>query len=655
MGTGRLGRILGLFITLAIMLGVVGLPSATAAATLTAPVPSVTGTAKVGSRLTAVPGTWGPAPVALRYQWLRSGLAIPGATGASYVGSPADRGKVLSVRVAGSKTGYVSVARTSRATAVVAAGTLTAPVPTVAGAAKVGSRLTAAPGAWGPAPVTLRFQWLRAGVAISGATGASYVQTATDNGKVLSVRVTGSKTGYGTVARMSKATGVVAAGTLTGPAPTVTGTAREGFRLTANPGTWGPAPVTLNYQWLRAGAPISGATGPAYMLAAADAGKSISVRVTGSKTGYAALIKTSTAVATSTDTLGPGAVLRAGSSLLSTDGRFRLIMQGDGNLVAYGPTGAVWSTGTSGAGNWAVMQSDGNLVVYTSVGRSLWGSGTDQLGDSSLVMQSDGNLVIYHAGYPTWARHGGALYFKLAPNTTLTANQWRLSVDRRFRLIMQGDGNLVMYGPNGPLWATATTGTGNWAIMQSDGNLVVYTAANKPIWDSRTAGLPGGELHVQTDGNLVIYQNGKAVWTRSDGAGTGTAPPPSGGVATAISVARSKISGGRYVWGGTGPTGFDCSGLVQFSFAAGGISVPRTATQQYSGTSNNRIPLAQAQPGDLVFFGSLGNFWHVGIYTGNGKMINALNPAVGIIELPINQLLDTSGRPVSPYAYVARY
>ena len=55
------------------------------------------------------------------------------------------------------------------------------------------------------------------------------------------------------------------------------------------------------------------------------------------------------------------------------------------------------------------MQSDGNLVVYTSVGRSLWGSGTDQLGDSSLVMQSDGNLVIYHAGYPTWARHGGAL------------------------------------------------------------------------------------------------------------------------------------------------------------------------------------------------------------------------------------------------------
>jgi cell wall-associated NlpC family hydrolase len=653
--TGRLGRVLGLFITLAIIMGFVGLPSATAASTLTAPVPSVTGAAKVGARLTAVSGTWGPAPVALRYQWLRSGLAISGATGASYIGTPADRGKVLSVRVAGSKTGYTSVARTSRTTAVIAAGTLTAPVPTVTGPAKVDSRLTAAPGRWGPAPVTLRYQWLRAGVAISGATAASYIQTAADKGKALSFRVTGAKTGYGTAVRTSRATPLVGAGTVTGPAPTVTGTPREGYRLTVNPGVWGPAPVTLQYQWLRDATPISGASGQAYMVAAADAGKAISVRVTGAKIGYSTVVKTSAAVATSTDTLGPGAVLRANNSLLSTDGRFRLIMQGDGNLVAYGPTGAVWATATSGAGNWAVMQGDGNLVVYTATGKSLWGSGTDTLGESSLVMQSDGNLVIYHAGYPTWARYGGALYFKLAANTTLTANQWRLSLDRRFRLIMQADGNLVLYGPNGALWATATSGAGNWAVMQSDGNLVVYTAASKPVWDSRTAGLPGGELHVQTDGNLVIYQNGKAVWTRSDGGGAGTAPAPSGGVATAIAVARSKISGGSYIWGGTGPTGFDCSGLVQFSFAAGGIAVPRTATQQYAGTSNNRIPLSQAQPGDLVFFGAPGNFWHVGIYTGNGKMVNALNPSIGILELSINQLLDTNGRPVSPYAYVARY
>jgi cell wall-associated NlpC family hydrolase len=269
-------------------------------------------------------------------------------------------------------------------------------------------------------------------------------------------------------------------------------------------------------------------------------------------------------------------------------------------------------------------------------------------------MQNDGNLVVYSAGYPTWASYGGAQFFKLQPNATLTANQWRLSADRRYRLIMQGDGNLVLYGPAGVVWATATSGAGNWAVMQGDGNLVVYTAANRPVWDSRTAGLPGGELHVQTDSNLVIYQGGRAVWTRANGSGAGTAPAPSGGVATAIAVARSKISSGHYVWGGAGPTGFDCSGLVQFSFAAGGISVPRTATQQYAGTSN-KVPLTQAQPGDLVFFGSPGNFWHVGIYTGNGKMVNALNPAVGILEMPINQLLDTSGRPVSAYPYVARY
>ncbi|MFC9352939.1 NlpC/P60 family protein [Arthrobacter sp. NPDC057013] len=502
--------------------------------------------------------------------------------------------------------------------------------------------------------MTLRYQWLRSGIAVPGATGASYVEGPLDRGKVLAVRVTGSKTGYGTVVRTSRATAVVAYGTLTGPVPTITGTARLGMRLTANPGTWGPAPVTLRYQWLRAGTAISGATSQAHLVAAADAGKTISVRVTGTKTGYSTLARTSGTVAAPTDRLAPGAVLRANASLLSTDGRFRLIMQGDGNLVVYGPNGALWDTKTTGAGNWAVMQGDGNLVVYTAAGKSLWGSGTDGFGASTLVMQNDGNLVVYSAGYPTWASYGGAQFFKVQPNATLTANEWRLSVDRRYRLIMQGDGNLVLYGPSGAVWATATSGAGNWAVMQSDGNLVVYTATNRPIWDSRTAGLPGGELHVQTDSNLVIYQGGRVVWTRANGAGAGTAPAPSGGVATAISVARSKITTGHYVWGGAGPTGFDCSGLVQFSFAAGGISTPRVATQQYA-SAPNKVPIAQAQPGDLVFFGSPGNFWHVGIYTGNGRMVNALNPAVGILEMPINQLLDTSGRPVSAYPYVARY
>ncbi len=93
----------------------------------------------------------------------------------------------------------------------------------------------------------------------------------------------------------------------------------------------------------------------------------------------------------------------------------------------------------------------------------------------------------------------------------------------------------------------------------------------------------------------------------------------------AVSLARSSL-GTPYVWGGESPTGFDCSGLVQYVYRKLGITLPRTTyTQVKVGTP---VPsLAQAQPGDLVFFagsdGTTTNPGHVGIYIGNGQMIDA--------------------------------
>ncbi|HEU0130351.1 MAG TPA: hypothetical protein VFQ85_05090 [Mycobacteriales bacterium] len=102
------------------------------------------------------------------------------------------------------------------------------------------------------------------------------------------------------------------------------------------------------------------------------------------------------------DSLTTGQKLDRGQWLQSADGRYRLCMQGDGNLVIYNRWGtAVWATGRSG--RFAIVQDDGNLVVYSATG-AVWATNTVGSGANRLVMQSDGNLVLYSSsGRAVWA------------------------------------------------------------------------------------------------------------------------------------------------------------------------------------------------------------------------------------------------------------
>ncbi|MHA7269701.1 CAP domain-containing protein [Arthrobacter sp. HLT1-20] len=266
--------------------------AAVVAGVLAAPVPTVSGTGAVGSKLFASPGAWTTLTV-LNYQWLRSGTAIPGATASSLLLGPDDLNKSISVRVTGAKAGFTTVSMTSAG--VVVAGVLLAPVPTVSGAAVVGSTLAALSGTW-TAGTALKYQWLRSGVAIPGATGSSLMLGPADLGKVMTVTVTGSLAGYSTESRSSPASAVVVAGVLLAPLPGISGAASVGSTLTVSPGIWTPG-AALTYQWLRSGTPIPGATGASFLLSQADTGKAMTVAVTGSLAGYATAIRTSAASA----------------------------------------------------------------------------------------------------------------------------------------------------------------------------------------------------------------------------------------------------------------------------------------------------------------------------------------------------------------------
>ena len=352
--TGRMSVAASLVLVAGAVLVAVIASGAATAQSLAAPVntsePTISGTAAVGQTLTGAAGTWSNSPT-LSYQWVRCGAdgglpdgsncaTIPGASTTGYIVSSADVGWRLRFRVtAGNADGQNTAA--SNATALVSAVPVRTSDPVVSGSAVQGQTLKTTNGGWSSTTTisSFTYQWVRCGTdggnstgsncpAISGANSSSYTLTSSDVGHRMRARVT-AKNSSGSSTAASNPTAVVqASSTSTGPArntaePTISGTAQQGQTLTAGAGTWaGANPVTFAYQWVRCGADggkpdasncatIAGATTTKYIVASADVGQRLRVKVTGRNSqGSATAASNPTAVVQATGPALPAGAIK---------------------------------------------------------------------------------------------------------------------------------------------------------------------------------------------------------------------------------------------------------------------------------------------------------------------------------------------------------
>lgn len=124
--------------------------------------------------------------------------------------------------------------------------------------------------------------------------------------------------------------------------------------------------------------------------------------------------------------------------------------------------------------------------------------------------------------------------------------------------------------------------------------------------------------------------------------------PASAGSST-VSVSGGSIAGNAakylgvpYVYGGTSPAGFDCSGLIYYAAKEAGISLPRTSQAQ--STLGSYVSVSDLQAGDLVFWGGIGSAYHVGVYIGNGQYIHAPEPGQNVTVQSVAYFAPSFGR-----------
>ncbi|MFB0835704.1 S8 family serine peptidase [Arthrobacter halodurans] len=470
---------------------------------ITAGVPSVTGTMRVGQTLTADPGVWLPEGTPLHYQWLRDGHPIGFSTAKTYKLAANDVGTHVTVQVTGATNDIDGLVQaTSPETERVQPGTLTSNAPVMVGDPIVGSTLSInqTPWSW-PAATDVFYQWYADGVLDTNRNASSTVLGVKDLGKRITAKVTGHKPGYTDLVHDVATSGPVTEGTMEDATITIAGVRTVGGTLTA---TVDSAASANTYQWMRAGTPIAGATGRSYTLVAADLGKEVAVRTTGTATGYRPLDFMTAAGIIGVGTLTAPVPKRAGTARtdsvlsISTDpwtaGTKLTYQWYRGTAPISGATASTYRVKASDVGGFIWVRVTGTKAGYTTVVRDTPMAGTT------------GNATLPS----TTPRISGTVKI----GGTLTASAWTSDVRKSYQWYRSGR---AIYKATGSTYKVATADAGHGLSVRVRGSKAGYQ--DRTFMSMRTAAVPGLPLRAtapKVTGTLKVGNTVKAsvgTWT----------------------------------------------------------------------------------------------------------------------------------------------
>ncbi len=213
--------------------------------------------------------------------------------------------------------------------------------------------------------------------------------------------------------------------------------------------------------------------------------------------------------------LRAGEALSAPTALISDGGRAELVFDDGLRVLLDGES--VWHLPNVRIEDEVVMQDDGNLVAYTG-GVASWASGTEGFSASTLQISDEGTLVIRHHGHAVWSSDRGYIGDRLGPGGFLAPGGFLRSPNGDFTAMMQADdGNFVIYSSAGdPVWASGVAEPGALLMLDRSGDLRVF-GPKDPTWSSNTAGHGGAGVELGDDGVLRLIHDGRTVWSSSAG------------------------------------------------------------------------------------------------------------------------------------------